>query len=354
MISIEDLLPHTLLESEQYSTVANIVMTINNDIKEMISVFPELVHISNAPEIFLPKLAALVRYEGRYDIDDESLRDIISRIITVYRDRGTDYSIIMAATYGDEPEWVGSSLFYTSHRSKELATIVYPITRLFRHSISRHSGTHYFPDNERWRDGTLIISAPYINDKLRNAVKKVVPAGLRVFWEVKSEISDSTGELITFGEYLVNAWYDLEYYLRIKDKSVNNTYFSTSSAYSGSSYLSGRQILYKYYDLEYFTGTSFIGEYQDSRHIVNEVNGKHISVDYAKYYKGLSKRSSNATRSGKFAFDGTYIGVYYAYAQDEQITPDDRYYSIKEVVNKPISGYVKDYCKPVEVTITKK
>lgn len=351
MISIEDFIPHTLLQSDDYAVVANTIMTINNDIKEMISIFPELVDIDNAPEIFLPKLAALVRYEGRYDIPDEDLRDIISRIINVYRDRGTDYSIIMAATYGDQPEWVGSSLFYESYKSKELATIIYPITRLFRHSVSKFSGSHYYPDSTRWRDGTLIISAPYINQELRNAVSRVVPAGLRVYWEVKSESNLVDGTVVTFGEWVILTDYLIDYYLRISDKSYSTSELSSTSYFSGKTKNSGRQLLFDDYELEYYFNTSFIN---DLGKIINDISKPNqLSAEAKVEYFGKPNRSRNAKRSGKYAFSGLYIGEIFAYAQDEQITPDDRYYRISEVINKPINGYVKDYSMPIEVEVVK-
>lgn len=349
MVSIEDFIPNTLTQSDQYSVVANTIMTINNDIKQMISVFPELVDIENAPEIFLPKLAALVRYDGRYDIDDEDLRDIISRIIKVYRDRGTDYSIIMAATYGDEPEWVGSSLFFNSHRSKELATIIYPITRLFRHSVSKFSARHYYPDNSRWRDGTLIISAPYINNELRNAVAKVVPAGLRVYWEVKSETASVDGGVVTFGEWLLSSDYIIEYLLDLSEKSNTASKFSDNSVLSGNTSRTGRELLFKDYVLEYCFNNSFIS----TNSIVSDIRKQDqsnfsVRVDYY----GKPRRSSSARRSGKYAYSGSYIGEYVIEVMDEQITPDDRYYTISNVLDKPINGYIKDYSLPIVVEVS--
>ena len=145
--------------------------------------------------------------------------------------------------------------------------------------------------------------------------------------------------------------YLLEYYLRISDKSHSTRKLSDTSYFSGNTKNSGRQLLFDDYVVEYYFNNSFIN---DLGNIINDISKPNqLSYDTKVEYFGKPTRSSNAKRSGKYAFSGLYLGEIFVYAQDEQITPDDRYYRISEVLSKPINGYIKDYSLPIEVEVVK-
>ena len=258
-MSMDPLVPHILIEDEDYEVFTKLIDQINSDVRNLIKVFPELVDVDNAPEIFLPKLSALIKYQYRYDIDEDEQREIIKRIISIYRDRGSDDSIIMAATYGNDPKWIGSHVFLPgANTNKDRATITHPIDELFRHNISRHSCGHRFADAVRWRDGTLIIHVSYIDDEIREAIKKVVPAGLRVYFNIISQTGgDGYHGEVVFGEWKVIEFYEIDYNIPIKDRlevaifDVRNT---------GRRLRSGRRLLFTMQDLEMYKGSSMLAK----------------------------------------------------------------------------------------------
>lgn len=258
-MSMDPLVPHILIEDEDYEVFTKLIDQINSDVRNLIKVFPELVDVDNAPEIFLPKLSALIKYQYRYDIDEDEQREIIKRIISIYRDRGSDDSIIMAATYGNDPKWIGSHVFLPgANTNKDRATITHPIDELFRHNISRHSCGHRFADAVRWRDGTLIIHVSYINDEIREAIKKVVPAGLRIYFDIISQTGgDGYHGEVVFGEWKVIEFYEIDYNIPIKDRlevaifDVRNT---------GRRLRSGRRLLFTMQDLEMYKGSSMLAK----------------------------------------------------------------------------------------------
>ncbi|MCM1220756.1 MAG: hypothetical protein NC548_40325 [Lachnospiraceae bacterium] len=259
-MSMDPLVPHILIEDEDYEIFTKLIDQINTDIRELIAVFPELVDVDNAPEIFLPKLSALIKYQYRYDIDEDVQREIIKRIISIYRDRGTDDSIIMAATYGNDPKWIGSHVFLPgANTDKDRATITHPINDIFRHNISRHSCGHRFADAIRWRDGTLIIHVSYIDDEIRAAIKKVVPAGLRVYFDI---VSQSGGEgtehgEVVFGEWKVIEFYEIDYSIPIRDR-LEVALFDVNTG--GRRLRSGRRLLFTMEEIEMYKGASMLAK----------------------------------------------------------------------------------------------
>lgn len=256
-MNMEPLIPHSLLEDEDYQVFLELISIVHDDIKSMIAEFPELVDIDNAPEIFLPKLSALIRYRYRYDIDEDIQREIIKRIISIYRDRGTDDAISMAATYGDDPDWIGSHVFLPgANTNKDRAQVTHPVEEIFRHDISKHSGTHRFADAVRWRDGTLIIKTSKVNDDIRAAIKKVVPAGLKIYFDlINNSPGDGYYSELTFGEWVLSVDYELDYNMIIKDKLEVATFDVRGN---GRRLRSGRQIMFVNYELEYGMGSSMI------------------------------------------------------------------------------------------------
>lgn len=276
-MNMEPLIPHVLLEDEDYKVFLDLISIIHDDIKEMISKFPELVDIDNAPEIFLPKLSALIRYKYRHDIDEDIQREIIKRMISIYRDRGTDDAIIMAATYGNDPLWIGSHVFLPgADTNKPRATITHPIDYVFRHDISKHSGLHRFSDATRWTAGTLIINVTYIDDEIRNAIKKVIPAGLRIYFDIIST-PGGDGELgeIVFGEWILSEFYEIDYSVHIKDR-LEVAIFDVKG--SGRRLRSGRQLLFDIMDLEIFKGWSML-PIEDKLPYKNNIKVKDLSMN---------------------------------------------------------------------------
>lgn len=349
-MNMEPLIPHVLLEDEDYKIFLELISTVHDDIKEMISKFPELVDIDNAPEIFLPKLSALLNYNYRHDIPEDIQREIIKRILAVYRARGSDDSIIMAATYGDDPYWVGSHLFLPgADTNKFKAKIMHPSTQLFRHSRSKHSGLNRFADSIRWTAGTLIIQVTYVNDKIRQAIQKVVPAGLKVYFDIISN-PEGSGELdeLIFGEWQLLDYYEIHYDSQISDLT-EAARFDLSSTKSRRR--SGRQLLRSNRELEFYRGVSTISKeatlLQELVHSLDyQIDGIRISNNYS----GKAIRStSKGKRSSKYPMSGSYTGEISFCCSIEDVIPSDRWYPVSAVANLRINEYLQDYCTSVEV-----
>lgn len=241
--------PEFIYENEEASIFIKLIEEIYIDIKRLIDEFPNLIDVDNVSEIFLPKLSALIGYHYNYNIDLDIQREIIKRILEVYRTRGTDDSIIMAATYGDYHLWVGGHLFLPgADVDREKAQIEYPSNRIFRHSKSKHSGLDKYADATRWRDGVLIIKLSIINQKIRDAIKKVVPAGVKIYFDF---FNDSKGEgeygELTFGEWTLIFDYLIDYDMRIKDKF--ETLIHSTKNTTDKRFRSGRQTLFNHKEL---------------------------------------------------------------------------------------------------------
>ena len=355
---IEDIIPSTLLDSPDYEKLCQVLFIINNDIRSIIEVFPEIVQLDNAPEVFLPKLSELINYQCNASIPISEQRDILSRIINVYRDRGTPDSIIMAATYGDDPFWVGSRILAKgSSADRYLATISYPKDKLFTHSVSAHSRTDHYPDNSKWRDGTLLVHVGKLNDQITNAVAKVVPAGLKVFFEVMSDYSNES-EVIVFGEWLYLINYEIDYEMIIRDAIYNAACYDVPS--KGNRNRSGSQELYYDYNL-YYEMTVSMASYEDKVKLTpSQILDSRLNHDrqYSGFeshidYYGVPKRSTRSgTRSGKYAYDGLWNGEIGFICPTDAIEPNDSYYPVRIILSKKVKDYT-DYVGSVDVEVEK-
>lgn len=197
-ININQYLPQVFSDDKEYSIFTSIIQDVSNEIRDLIKIFPEIVDIDNAQEMFLPKLSRLLNYKYNYKIDESDQREIIQRIIEVYKDRGTDESIVMAATYGDYEKWVGSHLFLPdADKTRKKAELEYPKDKLFTHDVSKYSELDRYP-GEYWRDGVLILHVKHLNDKIKNAVSYVIPAGLYIRFVIEN---DFTSNIIVYGRW---------------------------------------------------------------------------------------------------------------------------------------------------------
>ena len=143
---ISHLVPPNLAEHEDYSVLIKLFSQVATEMTEFIDKFPSYVDIETCPDIFLPKLSYLVDYELKANIPLPYQREVLSRIIEAYKNRGSKDSIQMAATWGDEETWVADHIFYPATRpDNELANLLLPINNLFVHSKSKFSGNDKFP-----------------------------------------------------------------------------------------------------------------------------------------------------------------------------------------------------------------
>lgn len=257
MGSLKSFVPEHIYNSKDSSVFITILEKIYNDIKGLISRFPELADVDNVSEIFLPKLAELIKYQYNYNIDLDIQREIIKRMIETYRRRGTDDSIIMAATYGNDEKWIADHLFLPgADKDKDMATLTYGTDGIFTHNISKFDGTHKFADSVMWRGGILIINLPFLNNNVRNAIKKVIPAGIKILFNIQNNSKGDGlyGEL-TFGEWVLLVYYDITYEMILRPGS-DIAIFDVIG--TGERIRSGRRILSESYLIDYQLGVSML------------------------------------------------------------------------------------------------
>lgn len=256
-------------EIPEFNLIVELIRLVYQDIKSVGFAFDTLADPSSAPEIFLPKLSYLLKYKYKYMVSSAVNRDIIKRLIWLYERKGTDQDILDHADYGDNPYWVKSTMFMPDGIPNDrVATITYPINNIFRHDISKYSGTDKFQDSTRYRDGVLIIKLDHYSAKVREALKQVIPAGLKVYFDVSTEGSGSTGGLGPQpGEegYYPGVIYDpsaalkilegyvLNYNLNLPAREIHTDPFDGPRIYKHI--FSGRQILFIDQELE-FTGVA--------------------------------------------------------------------------------------------------
>lgn len=191
------LIPSNVVNSDDYLVFIKVLNESMNEIESLISNFTSLIDIETTNETYLSELSYLLGYNYDFDIDIDTQRDIIKRLVYIYKNRGTDLSIINAATFGSSKSWIGSNMLLPGTDSSVFnrAVITYPSDYLFKYSESTYSGSDKYVDSSFWRDGVVIVELSTINSRLKSAMNKVLPAGVRVYYS----LSDSIG-----GEGIVN------------------------------------------------------------------------------------------------------------------------------------------------------
>lgn len=326
---IKTLFSPVLLENEDFPIVVDALSEEMGLVSDYTELFPTIINVDKTPEKFIQDIAHLVSYPYQSGKDHEAQREIVKRYLEVYRQRGTTTSIEGAADFAQSKDWVGGSLFISKEGIPErFAKAYYPSSNIFRHNVSTFSGKDAFQDNLFYRNGVLVINVSYLDDHIKEEVRKLIPAGIKYYFIIinytgSSEGSDN-GE-VSFGEYTVADTTSLSSYITIKDHIVDTNVFSLKA--KGRRYRSGRKLLYNNYERGILQEASFLpqnyGIYldnTDSSDIVNE--GTSIRpFEARKTHKGFALRStSSSRRSGKYSMSGTRTGeigiIYTPYSLD--------------------------------------
>lgn len=189
-----------LKASENFMVFFGLMLHEFNITDENIRTFNDLVDPDRVPMKFIEALGSYFNYHYIYNASDDFNREVLTRMRTIWEPRGTEHSIIMAATHGDNKGWVGGDIFIPGYPiSKDLATLDVADQTIFRHDISVFSGPHVLSDGYLHRPGIIIINVPYINDEIREKVREQIPAGIRVGYNLTSTFYPSEGAEV--GEY---------------------------------------------------------------------------------------------------------------------------------------------------------
>ena len=274
-IQLEYYLHDFLMGKEDFMVFMRLLQILFNDIKSVADDFENLADVNNVVNIFLPKLSYLMNYTFRYDLPDSINRDLIKRLLWIYKEKGTDKEVLEAADFANNDNWISNTIFVPTEKNPipvpddRTAFLYYPIDRLFTWDKSAYSISDRYGDSTRWRDGVVVIEAEDVNKRVRNAIKKVLPAGLKVYYESKSELKadGKNGEEVGYGkslkykEWILNPRYTLDYFLRI-DNSVSSDRWSEDNI-NYRIIWSGRQILFPYYELDKIIASSMLTLYKE-------------------------------------------------------------------------------------------
>lgn len=177
-LPLDNLFPEVLREDPDFSILIDLSSILLGRFESKIDDFNSLIDPDTCPILFLPLLGRLVGYNYRYDIHPDFNREIIKNLLRIYAMRGSDQAIIYAATYGDCDGYIGGDIFIPGTRpDRDLATIEYPRDWLFRHDMSTWSGSHKRADDDLFREGVMEILVERLNDKIRERIESVKPAG---------------------------------------------------------------------------------------------------------------------------------------------------------------------------------
>lgn len=231
-----DYVPDYLRDNDEFLQLIDCLQLIANDIKYFVDTFNDLVDIDTVPELFLPKLSYLLTYPIKYDIDMNYQREMIKRMILVYKNKGTDNDILMAANNGDNPGWLGYNIFHPNYGPYDnKAKLMYTVDKLFRWDVSSYSGDHRFSDGTYWRSGVLQLEMDSATPTLRDAIMKVIPAGVRFYLKVNSNMGDE-GEKPTFGKWVPK----LGIILRIQPRLIQG--FTDGIRWDTDEYTTGKNL----------------------------------------------------------------------------------------------------------------
>ena len=274
-IELEYFLHDFLADKSDFMVFLRLLQILFNDIKSVADDFENLADVNNVVNIFLPKLSYLMNYTFRYDLPDSINRDLIKRLLYIYKEKGTDKEVLEAADFANNDNWISNTIFVPTEKNPipvpndRTAFLYYPIDRLFTWGKSAYSISDRYGDSTRWRDGVVVIEAEDVNKRVRNAIKRVLPAGLKVYYESKSELKadGKNGEEVGYGkslkykEWILNSRYTLDYFLRI-DNSVSSDRWSEDNI-NYPLIWSGRQILFPYYELDRTIASSMLTLYKE-------------------------------------------------------------------------------------------
>ena len=270
-VGLEYFLHDFVVDKDDYYIFLGLLNIIFNDIKSVADDFDNLADVNNVYNAFLPKLSYLMNYTFHYDLPDDINRDIIKRLLYIYKQKARDKEVLEAADWANNINWIASTLFVPTPDSPipvpddRTSKLYYPITMLFTHSVSKHDGGHRYSDETRWRDGVIVIQAENINPTVRTAIKRVLPAGLKAYYEALAEMKAEDGEESGYGKSLKYPEWTLltmpiiDYFLRLESNIQSDRWSQDSVNYQ--KVFSGKLELYPHYELDRFYASSMLPLY---------------------------------------------------------------------------------------------
>lgn len=188
--------PEFVDEHKDFKAFTHGANVLINELFIKVSHFTELVNSDKVPEGFINALAAALSYEFTENIPVPVQREILRRILRLYRLRGSTDDVVNRGSFYDNKGYLGAGMFIPgTFREGYKMSMSFPRQYMFIHSYSSRSRVSRYPDAAYFRDGLISFNTPFINDKLKAAIAKVVPAGVTMAYTIVDEVS--YGDLIT-------------------------------------------------------------------------------------------------------------------------------------------------------------
>lgn len=179
------LIPEYLREDENFLVFFSFLVHEFDITEENIRTYTDLVNPDKVPMEFIEALGSYFNYRYLPNATDEFNREVLMRMSTIWEMRGTTHSILMAAVHGDNDGYVGGDIFIPDYFiSNESAYITIPRELVFRHNRSKFSGIHRYPSAGLYAPGIILLSLPYLNERIRRRIYDVTPAGLKYVFEL--------------------------------------------------------------------------------------------------------------------------------------------------------------------------
>ena len=197
------LVPEYLRENENFLIYFSFLIHEFNITNENIRTFTDLINPDKVPIGFIEALGSYMNYSYLPNASDDFNREVLMRMRTIWEMRGSKHSIIMAATHGSNPGWVGGDIFIPDYPiSKNIAELYVPREYIFRHSVSLHSGNHYFPSSGFYELGVLCLRLSYLDEDVKQKIYRNTPAGLKYVFEIISDLVNEDGTFLSLNDYL--------------------------------------------------------------------------------------------------------------------------------------------------------
>jgi hypothetical protein len=201
--------PEYLWNNDNFKIWLKLMDSEFSSIFENIRTYPDIVNPDKTPKEFLESLGSYSNYTYNTLGSVEFNRELLTRMFSVWKQRGTEHSIIMAATHGNNKAYVGGDLFVPGYPiSNDEASISIPFRNIFIHNQSSFSGEDVFADGDQHMPGVIVLTVPDLSEAIRDRVLSVMPAGVKVYYEVSSNFPPNTDlPDIDLGDFNILSFY---------------------------------------------------------------------------------------------------------------------------------------------------
>lgn len=148
-----------------------------SDYAEMIQMFGS---IDEIPSSFIEDLGNSLAYEYVQDEDPEVQREVIKRILRIYKNRSTRTSIEKVLESSTDRNWVGDDLtLYHGPILKGYRNVWHPYEKIFVHDKSYHDRGDRFMDRLFYNYGIIALELQFYDERTEEMLEQQIPGGIR-------------------------------------------------------------------------------------------------------------------------------------------------------------------------------